>query len=109
MPLITQKQVIEELVLLRSEIAANRQKVEVLPRLLRMENQLEALRARLEQEEPGPPSQQKQRGSAGADDVTFRPSPAPHHSSSARISILSPKKYKISISVNTQDHHNQVF
>ena len=52
MPLITQKQVIEELVLLRSEIAANRQKVEVLPRLLRMKNQLEALRARLEQEEP---------------------------------------------------------
>ena len=55
MPLTTQKQVIEELVLLRSEIAANRQKAEVLPRILRMENQLEALRARLEQEEPGPP------------------------------------------------------
>ena len=55
MPLITQKQVIEELVLLRSEIAAKRQKVGVLARLLRMENQLEALRARLEQEEPDPP------------------------------------------------------
>ena len=77
MPLITQKQVIEELVLLRSEIAANRQKVEVLPRLLRMENQLEALRARLEQEEPGPPSQQKQRGSAGADPLTS-PNPPPY-------------------------------
>ena len=48
MPLITQKQVIEELVLLRSEIAANRQKAGVLARLLRMENQLEAMRARLE-------------------------------------------------------------
>ena len=45
MPLITQKQVIEELVLLRSEIAAKRQKAGVLARLLRMENQLEALRA----------------------------------------------------------------
>ena len=55
MPLITQKQVIEELVLLRSEIAAKRQKAGVLARLLRMENQLEALRARLEQEEPDPP------------------------------------------------------
>ena len=55
MPLITQKQVIEELVLLRSEIAAKRQKVGVLARLLRMGNQLEALRARLEQEEPDPP------------------------------------------------------
>ena len=55
MPLITQKQVIEELVLLRSEIAAKRQKAGVLARLLRMENQLEALRAKLEQEEPDPP------------------------------------------------------
>ena len=62
MPLITQKQVIEELVLLRSEIAANRQKVEVLPRLLRMENQLEALRARLEQEKPDLPIPAKVEG-----------------------------------------------
>ena len=55
MPLITQKQVIKELVLLRSEIAANRQKVGVLARLLRMKNQLEALRARLEQKQLAPP------------------------------------------------------
>ena len=70
MPLITQKQVIEELVLLRSEIAAKRQKAGVLARLLRMENQLEALRARLEQEEPDPPpSHQNIKGSAGAEDL----------------------------------------
>ena len=70
MPLITQKQVIEELVLLRSEIAAKGQKAGVLARLLRMENQLEALRARLEQEEPDPPSfHQNIKGSAGADDL----------------------------------------
>ena len=62
MPLTTQKQVIEELVLLRSEIAANRQKAEVLPRILRMENQLEALRARLEQEKPDPPIPAKVEG-----------------------------------------------
>ena len=55
MPLTTQKQVVEELVLLRSEIAAKRQNAGVPARLLRMENQLEALRARLEQEEPDPP------------------------------------------------------
>jgi len=55
MPLITQKQVIKELVLLRSEIAANRQKVGVLARLLRMKNQLEALRARLEQKQLASP------------------------------------------------------
>ena len=69
MPLITQKQVIEELVLLRSEIAAKRQKAGVLARLLRMENQLEAFRARLEQEEPAPPSNQNIKGSAGAEDL----------------------------------------
>ena len=69
MPLITQKQVIEELVLLRSEIAAKRQKAGVLARLLRMENQPEALRARLEQEEPDPPSHQNIKGSAGAEDL----------------------------------------
>ena len=62
MPLITQKQVIEELVLLRSEIAANRQQAGILARPLRMENKLEALRARLEQEEPDPPIPAKTEG-----------------------------------------------
>ena len=62
MPLITQKQVIEELVLLRSEIAAKRQKAGVLARLLRRGNQLEALRARLEQEEPDSPIPAKTEG-----------------------------------------------
>ena len=62
MPLIKKKQVIQELVMLRSEIAANRQQAGVLARLMRMENQLEALRARLEQEEPDSPILAKTEG-----------------------------------------------
>ena len=55
MPITKTQDIIDELEQLRSEIAANRQKAGVLARLLRMENQLEELRARLEQEEPDPP------------------------------------------------------